>query len=230
LRNDPVENDMLETLEIEPRDGARRAVIWLHGLGADGHDFEPLVHQWGLADELGARFVLPHAPVMPVTLNGGMRMRAWYDIYDLRFDGEEDAAGIERARDHLLKLIEQQLRRGIASERIVLAGFSQGGAVVLHTALRYRQPLAGVLALSTYLPLRQSLDTDFLTDPGQLALRMDHGVHDSVVPFVAAQRSLQLLRERGYRVDFNSYPMDHGLCPEQAASLRDWLVGRLAQA
>jgi phospholipase/carboxylesterase len=218
---------MLEALEIEPREGARRAVIWLHGLGADGHDFEQLVRQWGLADELGARFVLPHAPVMPVTLNGGMRMRAWYDIYDLRFDGREDAAGIEQARRHLLEMIEREQRRGIAGDHILLAGFSQGGAVVLHTALRYRQPLAGVLALSTYLPLRQALETDPLVDPGQMTLRMDHGIHDSVVPFAAAQRSRQLLQERGYRVDFNSYPMDHGLCPQQMTSLRDWLVERL---
>jgi phospholipase/carboxylesterase len=219
---------MLETLEIEPRGSVRRAVIWLHGLGADGHDFEPLVHQWGLADELGARFVLPHAPVMPVTLNGGMPMRAWFDIYDLHFDGREDAAGIERARRHLLAMIEREQRRGIAGEHILLAGFSQGGAAVLHTVLRYRQPLAGALALSSYLPLRQSLGADALVDPAQLTLRMDHGVHDSVVPFAAAQRSLKLLQERGYSVEFNSYPMDHGLCPQQMASLRAWLVERLA--
>jgi phospholipase/carboxylesterase len=136
------EFSMLDMIEIEPKSPVRSAVIWLHGLGADGHDFEPLVQQWQLADELGARFVLPHAPVRPVTLNGGMRMRAWYDIYDLDFDSDEDAEGVEQARQLLLGLIERERQRGISSENILLAGFSQGGAVALHTALRWNKPLA----------------------------------------------------------------------------------------
>ena len=175
---------MLDLIEIEPKSPARSAVIWLHGLGADGPDFEPLVLQWQLADEFGARFVLPHAPVQPVTLNSGMRMRAWYDIYDLGFDGGEDAEGIERARQTLLGLIEREQQRGISSENILLAGFSQGGAVAFHTAVRWEKPLAGVLVLSAYLPLRQSLATQKRADPESLVLRMDHGEQDPVVPYL----------------------------------------------
>ena len=219
---------MLERIEIEPRTDARSTVIWLHGLGADGHDFEPLVRQWGLTDELGVRFILPHAPVRPVTLNGGMRMRAWYDIYDLRFDGAEDQAGIEQARAQLLALIESEQQRGVSSGQILLAGFSQGGAVVLHTALRTEQPLAGVLVLSSYLPLRHQLAAHKRADPAQLAVRMDHGLYDTVVPYSTAELSLQSLRAEGFQVDFNSYAMEHSLCPEQLGSLREWLVQRLA--
>jgi phospholipase/carboxylesterase len=219
---------MLERLEIEPRGAARGTVIWLHGLGADGHDFEPLVRQWGLADELSVRFVLPHAPVQPVTINAGARMRAWYDIYDLDFVNREDEPGIERAHRQLLALIESEKQRGIDSARVLLAGFSQGGAVALHTGLRYAEPLAGVLALSCYLPLRQLLAGQKRADPAGLVVRMDHGLHDSVVPYRAAQESLACMRAEGFEVDFHSYPMDHSLCPEQADSLRGWLAGRLA--
>jgi len=218
---------MLDMIEIEPKSPARSAVIWLHGLGADGHDFEPLVKQWQLADELAARFVLPHAPVQPVTLNGGMRMRAWYDIYDLGFDGEEDAEGIAQARQLLLGLIEREQQRGISSQNILLAGFSQGGAVALHTALRWDKPLAGVLVLSAYLPLRQSLAAEKRSDPGSLVVRMDHGEQDPVVPYRAALASRELLQAAGFDVEFNSYVMEHGLCPPQVDSLRDWMVQRL---
>lgn len=218
---------MLEKIEIEPRGAARSTVIWLHGLGADGHDFEPLLRQWRLADELGVRFVLPHAPVRPVTLNAGMCMRAWYDIYDLGFDGPEDAHGLEVSRGQLLALVEREQQRGIASDRILLAGFSQGGAVALHTALRYDAPLAGVLVLSAYLPLHERLDAEKQADPASLILRMDHGTQDPVVPFAAAQKSVEWLQAGGFRVDFHTYAMEHGLCPAQIVSLRDWLQARL---
>ena len=218
---------MLEPIEIEPRSKARSAVIWLHGLGADGHDFEPLLRQWGLADELAIRFVLPHAPIQPVTLNGGMRMRAWYDIYDLRFDGPHDTAGLDRARQLLLDLVERERQRGIDTGHILLAGFSQGGALVLHTALRYSQPLAGVLALSAYLPAPGRLASEKRGDPGQLTVRMDHGLHDQIVPYAAGLKSAERMRAEGFIVDFHSYPMEHGLCPAQSDSLHDWLRRRL---
>jgi len=218
---------MLEMLEIEPQGEARSAVIWLHGLGADGYDFEPLVRDWGLADRLGVRFVLPHAPRRPVTLNGGMVMRAWYDIYDLTFDHGEDDKGVETARQHLLSLIAREQDRGIPTERILLAGFSQGGAVALHTALRIAEPLAGVLALSCYLPLASTLVAEKQADPGQLVIRMDHGDQDQVVPFVAAERSRDALEAQGYRVDFHTWPMQHSLCPPQLQSLYDWIWERL---
>jgi len=211
---------MLEMLEIEPRQAANCAVIWLHGLGADGNDFVPLVHQY----ELGARFVLPHAPQRPVTLNNGMVMRAWYDISGLAFSqGQgEDSQGIEQARQHLLSLIQRERERGLTSDRILLAGFSQGGAVALHTALRFAEPLAGVLVLSAYLPLADLLAREKRADPSLLTIE-----RDPVVPFVAAERSRAMLEEQGYHVDFNTYSMEHSLCPPQMESLRYWIAGQL---
>lgn len=219
---------MLEQIEIEPRAAARGALIWLHGLGADGHDFEPLLRQWNLADELAVRCVLPHAPIQAVTLNGGMRMRAWYDIYNLDFDGREDSEGLERARGHLLGLIEREQQRGIDSRRILLAGFSQGAAVALHTALRDARPLAGVLALSGYLPLAARLGEQRQADPESLVVRIDHGEQDPVVPLHAAQLTRDCLQAHGFRVEFNTYPMAHGLCPEQLPGLLEWLRERFA--
>ncbi len=217
---------MLEMLEIEPRGAARCAVIWLHGLGASGDDFVPLIKQWGLADELGARFVLPHAPQRPVTLNGGMVMRAWYDLYGLGFGHGEDRAGIEQAQQQLLELIQREQQRGIPTERILLAGFSQGGAIALYTALRYPQPLAGVLVLSGYLPLAERLAAEKRADAA-LAIRIDHGKQDPVVPFAVAQATRQMLEAEGYSVEFNAYAMEHSLCPPQIETLRHWLVERL---
>ena len=217
----------LDMLEIEPKGPPSCAVIWLHGLGADGHDFEPLVQQWGLADELGARFILPHAPRRPVTLNGGMLMRAWYDIYDLGFAAGEDRQGIRQAHQQVQDLIRREQQRGIDSDRILLAGFSQGGAVVLHTALRWQAPLAGVLALSSYLPVADVLGEEKCADPSRLAIRMDHGEQDPVVAFTVAERSRDLIEAQGYKVEFHRYPTAHSLCVPQTESLRDWIVQRL---
>ena len=218
---------MLEMLEIEPRRAASCAVIWLHGLGADGNDFVPLIRQWGLADELGARFVLPHAPRRPVTLNNGMVMRAWYDIYDLGFSQGEDRQGIEQAQQHLLSLILRERERGLSSDRILLAGFSQGGAVALHTALRFAEPLAGVLALSAYLPLADLLNEEKRADPSLLKIRMDHGEQDPVVSFAVAERSRDRIEEQGYHVEFYAWAMEHSLCIPQMESLRCWIAGQL---
>jgi len=218
---------MLEMLEIEPKRAASCAVIWLHGLGADGNDFAPLIRQWGLADELDARFVLPHAPQRPVTLNNGMVMRAWYDLYDLGFSRSEDRQGIEQAQQQVLSLIQRETERGLSSGRILLAGFSQGGALALHTALRFAGPLAGVLALSAYLPLADLLAEESRADPSLMTIRMDHGEQDPVVPFSAAERSRARLEEQGYRVDFHTYQMEHSLCPPQLESLRSWIAAQL---
>lgn len=222
---------MLETLEINPVRPPDCAVIWLHGLGADGGDFAPLIRAWGLADELATRFVLPHAPLRPVTLNQGMVMRAWYDIYDLNFAGtNEDREGMEAARQALLALVEREQRRGIGTNRVVLAGFSQGGAVVLHTALRSSSVYAGVLVLSAYLPFADTLAGEKRADASRLKLRMDHGDYDPVVPLAAAERSRQAIEAQGYNVEFHKYHMDHGLCAAQMQSLRDWFVRRLSEA
>ncbi|TCK16827.1 phospholipase/carboxylesterase [Thiogranum longum] len=218
---------MLEILEIEPTGKTKGAVIWLHGLGADGHDFEPLVRDWGLAESQGIRFILPHAPRQPVTLNGGMEMRAWYDLYDLTFDNGEDTEGIERARQMLLSLVAREVERGVPTGRILLAGFSQGAAVVLHTALRMAEPLAGVLVLSGYLPRPGTLAAEKQADPQRLAIRIDHGEQDPVVPFAAAERTRKALEALGYKVDFHAWPMQHSLCPAQVRSLRSWIAEKL---
>jgi len=218
---------MLEMLEIEPRQAASCAVIWLHGLGADGNDFVPLIRQWGLVDELGARFVLPHAPRRPVTLNNGMVMRAWYDIYDLGFSQGEDRQGIKQAQQQLLSLILRERERGLSSDRILLAGFSQGGAVALHTALRFAEPLAGVLALSAYLPLADLLTGEKCADPSLLKIRMDHGEQDPVVSFTVAERSRERIEGQGYHVEFHAWAMEHSLCIPQMGSLRRWIAGQL---
>ncbi len=218
---------MLELLEIEPPTPARSTVIWLHGLGAEGGDFEPLIRDWQLGEELGVRFVLPHAPLQPVTLNNGMVMRAWYDIYELSFRQGEDVEGIKRGRRQLLELVAREEARGVPSQRILLAGFSQGGALVLHTALRMDKPLAGVLSLSAYLPQPDRLATEKRSDPGSLVVRMDHGEQDEVVPLHWAERSCERIRKEGFEVDFHPYPMGHSLCPMQIDSLRAWLVERL---
>ncbi|HHH43099.1 MAG TPA: alpha/beta fold hydrolase [Gammaproteobacteria bacterium] len=219
---------MLETLEIEPSRTTKAVVIWLHGLGADGHDFAPLIQQWGLVDELGVRFVLPHAPRRPVTLNNGMVMRAWYDIASLEFGPSEDRAGIEQSQQQLLALIDRETGRGVPADRILLAGFSQGGALALHTALRMAEPLAGVLVLSAYLPLAAQLADEKRADPALLTLRMDHGERDPVVKFALAERSRVILEKQGYPVDFHPYPMEHSLCPQQTGSLKHWLTRQLA--
>ncbi len=218
---------MLEVLSIDPKQPACCAVIWLHGLGADGHDFEPLVREWGLAEEFGVRFILPHAPRRPVTLNQGMVMRAWYDIYSMDFASGEDHDGLETSRSEVTELIELQQGLGIPADRILVAGFSQGGALALHTALRSPRPLAGVLVLSGYLPLAHLMAEQACVDPEKLVIRMDHGDTDSVVPFAAAERSRCLLEAQGYHVDFQRYPMGHTLCPEQVLSLRGWFRERL---
>ena len=218
---------MLEMLEIEPAREVNGAVIWLHGLGADGHDFVPLIRQWGLADELGLRFILPHAPQRPVTLNNGMVMRAWYDIRDPEFGEDEDRHGIEQSQQLLLAMIQAQREQGLPVNRILLAGFSQGGALALHTALRYAEPLAGVLVLSAYLPLAERLAAEKQADPALLTIRMDHGIQDPVVRFSIAERSRAALEKQSYRVDFNTYTMEHSLCPPQVESLKHWIVQQL---
>lgn len=207
---------------IEPRGEHRHSVIWLHGLGADGSDFVPLVPELALPESLGIRWIFPHAPVMPVTVNGGYRMRAWYDIATLEKDGPVDADGIRRSRDALLQHVEQEKARGVPAERIVLAGFSQGGVIVLATALAMADKPAGVLALSTYLPLRDA------PAAGDFPVFMAHGMQDDIVPLAAAEDARGYLEETGLAPEWHSYPMAHSLCAEEVADIRGWLLRRLA--
>ncbi len=213
----------METVEIQTGARPAAAVIWLHGLGADGHDFEPVVPELRLPQTLPLRFVFPHAPIRPVTLNQGMRMRAWYDIARLG-GGPEDEAGIRSSEGLLKSLISREMENGISLEKIVLAGFSQGGAIALQTALRYPEPLAGVLALSTYLPISQTLDKEKSRANQNIPIFMAHGLYDDIIPLRRAEQSAKILADLGYNVEWRTYPMPHSVCAEEIADIARFLV------
>jgi phospholipase/carboxylesterase len=212
---------MMEAVEIEtgPKPGA--AVIWLHGLGADGHDFEPIVPELRLPKPV--RFVFPHAPIRPVTINQGMRMRAWYDIFQFG-GGPEDEAGVRASQKLLEQMISDEARRGFKPENIVLAGFSQGGAIVLQTALRYPERLAGVMALSTYVPIASSLAAERSKANQSIPIFMAHGQFDDLIPVDRARRSRELLEKLGYSVTWKDYPMPHSVCAEEIGDIARFLV------
>lgn len=218
----------LQWLIRDSAENPRFAIIWMHGLGADGHDFESIVPELCQADWAGIRFVFPHAPVRAVTINGGMRMRAWYDIRSLDRTALGEAPGLRDSIMEIGKLIGMLNAQGFASERIFIAGFSQGGAVALCTALRYPQGLGGVIALSTYLPLSDKLSSELSSANANIAIFMAHGTHDPVVPMDLGRSSAQQMRDLGLVVDWFQYPMPHSLCQEEIVDLRNWLSGRLA--
>jgi len=223
-----------ETVEIEPREAAEGAVIWLHGLGADGHDFEPIVPELDLGGRVALRFVFPHAPVRPVTINGGMAMRAWYDIMTLERDGPEDEAGIRASGELLAGLIGREEARGMPSDRIVVAGFSQGGAIALHAGLRFPRPLAGIMALSTYLPLKSVFSAEVIAPraatPRDLPVFMAHGTFDPVLPMALGERSRDLLGKAGFDVEWHEYPMAHAVCADEIAAIRHWLLAAYSRS
>lgn len=200
------------------------SVIWLHGLGADGYDFEPVANHLLRPDGLpNVRFVLPHAPEMPVTRNNGYVMPAWYDIYGITPLSKEDAEGIAVSQQYIEQLIGNEIRRGIPSERIALAGFSQGGAIALHAALRHPQPLAAVLALSTYLPLKASLDEEKHLANFKTPIFMAHGVRDDIIPLEMAQASCDTLKQHDYSVFWHQYNMGHSVNNEEIADIERFL-------
>jgi phospholipase/carboxylesterase len=194
----------------------------MHGLGADGHDFEPVASELRLGPAV--RWVFPHAPVRAVTINGGARMRAWYDILGFDRNAAEDEHGIRESAAGIRALVEREEQRGIAAGRIVLAGFSQGGAMALHTALREPERLAGVIALSTYVPLASKLEAESHPANAAVPVFMGHGTWDDIVPLALGERSRDALRSHGYDVEWHTYPMPHSVCPEEIAQMRDWLV------
>lgn len=212
----------LPCVEIDPPTPPQAVVIWLHGLGADGHDFEPLVPQFQLP--IPVRFVFPHAPRRPVTVNGGYVMRAWYDIAAFDLSRGEDQAGIHESAQRLEALIEREIANGIAPQRIVLAGFSQGGALALHAGLRYPQRLAGILALSTYLPLADTLAAEAHAANRDVPIFMAHGNQDGVVPLPHGLIAQRRLTELGYAVEWHVYEMPHSLCNEEIADIAGWLA------
>jgi phospholipase/carboxylesterase len=217
-----------EAVILEPAAKPEAAVVWLHGLGADGHDFVPIVPELRLPPTPGVRFIFPHAPVRPVAINNGMRMRAWYDITpDMR---RQDAAGIEASSRIVQGWLEREIADGIAADRIVLAGFSQGGAIALHTGLRYPQRLAGLLALSTYVPLAEAFAKEARAERKDTPILMCHGQHDGMLPLSLGAWSRDLLKERGFDVQWREYPMQHQVCAEEIADIAQWLRERLAPA
>ena len=216
---------LLETLEIETGPSPRAAVIWLHGLGADGHDFEPIVPELGLPAAPTLRFVFPHAPLQAVTINGGAVMRAWYDITG---DGRQDAAGIRASQTRVEALIARERARGIAARSIVLAGFSQGGAVALQTGLRHPERLAGILALSAYLPLPDTLAHEASEANRGVPIFMGHGTEDPLIPLSWATRSRDHLVALGYAIEWREYQMPHSVCAEEIEDVGRWLSGILS--
>ena len=217
-----------ESVQLEPAAPANAAVIWLHGLGADGGDFVPLVPQLRLPAAISARFIFPHAPLRPVTINGGMRMRAWYDIVSLTRGDQQDEAGIRDSAAIVQALIEREAAAGLPHSRIVLAGFSQGGAIALHAGLRQDEPLAGILALSTYLPLHQRIAAELSTAGRATPILMCHGLYDNVLPLALGSGSRDSLRQLGCQVEWRDYPMQHEVCAEEVGDISAWLRARLA--
>ncbi len=225
---------LLDTVEHQTGPDPTWAVLWLHGLGADGHDFAPIVPELIRKNWPALRFVFPHAPVRPVTINGGARMRAWYDIVNFDFDAlaqRADLAGVDASVAQIEALIAREGERGIPPSRLLLAGFSQGGAVALATGLARSQPLAGLIALSTYLSMpaevaQQRLKPQAASQP----LFMAHGSFDPVVPVAAGQASVRTLRQLGFDAQWQDYPMQHQVCAEEIADLRRWLDARFAAA
>jgi phospholipase/carboxylesterase len=221
----------LESIELETNPNPTAAVIWMHGLGADGNDFVPIVNEIDLSGAPGIRFIFPHAPTRPVTINNGHVMRAWYDIAFGDLEGKTrkaDEKGVRESQAQIGQLIARENSRGIAASKIVLAGFSQGGAIALHTGLRYPETLAGVMALSTYLPLAESFAQEATPANAKTPVFMAHGTHDPVVPYAMGNSSREQLQQAGYALEWHEYPMQHSVCLEEVADIGRWLTSVLA--
>ena len=213
--------ELLDAIEIETGKNPTASVIWLHGLGADGNDFAPIVSELRLP-KAAIRFVFPHAPVRPVTINGGMRMRAWYDITD-GANRREDERGVRASQVLIEALIGREKERGTKAGLLVLAGFSQGGAIALHTGLRHPERIAGIMALSTYVPVEEKLSAEASTANRDVPIFMGHGSDDPIIPLVRAEQSRNLLKSLGYPAEWHKYAMPHSVCPEELADIGTWL-------
>lgn len=212
---------LLPAIETETRANPNTSVIWLHGLGADGNDFAPIVPELALPDDLAVRFIFPHAPAIAVTVNGGFVMPAWYDILEMEIDRKVDTTGLIESSNQIKKFVEREQERGIDSKKIVIAGFSQGGAVAYHLALGYDKPLAGLLAMSTYFA---TPDIVQYNDANRsIPIEIQHGTFDPVVPESLSQKAISELIAKGYAPEYKSYPMEHAVCPEQIADISTWL-------
>jgi phospholipase/carboxylesterase len=230
-----LETRLLEAIEHDTGAAPRWTVLWLHGLGADGNDFAPIVPELVRSDWPAIRFVFPHAPVRAVTVNGGARMRAWYDIKDFSFAehsgaNRADEAGVEESIVQVEALIAREVARGTPASRIFLAGFSQGGAITLAAGLRRREPLAGLIGLSTYLPAADKAAAVLAAGATAQPLFMAHGTQDPVVPYAAGEHCAALLHKLGFAVEWHRYPMPHSVCAEEIGDLGDWMSRRFAAA
>jgi phospholipase/carboxylesterase len=221
-------NQLLEHIQIETAPKPEVAIIWMHGLGADGNDFVPLVQELDYTGLPGIRFVFPHANTMPVTINGGYVMRAWYDITGAELTRREDENGLRASQRDIEALIAREKERGIPASRIILAGFSQGCAMTLQTGLRHPEKLAGMLCLSGYLPLADKAAAERCAESLQVPIFMAHGRQDPVVPFARAEQSRDALKSLGYQVEWHEYMMQHSLCVEEVRDINAWLRKVLA--
>jgi phospholipase/carboxylesterase len=215
----------LEAIEIETASNPRASVIWLHGLGADGNDFAPLADEIELP--VAVRYIFPHAPMMPVSINAGYVMRAWYDISDAAIR-REDEAGVRASQQLVEGLLAREKSRGTAANRIVLAGFSQGGAIALQAGLRHAERLAGIMALSTYVPLADTLAAEANPANREVPIFMAHGTADPMIPYARAQAAHELLLQQGYALEWHEYRMQHAVCPQEIADIGVWLRRVLA--
>lgn len=221
MSHDTTSRELSGAVEVETGSSVTASIIWLHGLGADGHDFEPVVPELRLP--IPVRYVFPHAPVRPVTINAGMVMRAWYDLLGLDRTAAQDADGVRDSEAILCEYVRRENERGIPSERIVLAGFSQGGAIALYTGIRYPERLAGLMGLSTYLPLQDHADAERLPVNQETPIFMAHGTLDPMLPASLGSDSRDFLLERGYVVEWHTYPMMHAVCADEVKHIQAWL-------
>jgi len=212
-----------DAVVIQPSTAPEASVIWLHGLGADGHDFEPIVPHLGSAVTERTRFIFPHAPMRPVTINGGFVMRAWYDVVDVDIARRADAAGVHESEKILRGYIDAEVASGVPAERIIVAGFSQGGAIALHGCLRYPERLAGVLGISCYLPLRATIAEGRAPANATTPIFMAHGTEDPVIPIELGKQSCDYLKDLDYDIEWHTYPIPHSVCLEEIEDIGRWL-------
>ena len=221
--------ELLPCVQVEPFEGQpRHCVLWLHGLGADGHDFEPVVPELQLDPAVPVRFVFPHAPSIPVTINGGMVMPAWYDIEHMDLERRQDEEGLQRSVQHVAALIRRENERGVPTDNVILAGFSQGGAVALHAALRHPEPLAGLLLLSTYMLFPDRAAKERTQANEKIPIFQAHGTFDPMVPIAGGQAARRALEELAHDVEWHEYPMQHQVCMEELRDIGAWMRPRLA--
>ncbi len=218
----------LPSIVSSPTGPVKKCVIWLHGLGADGNDFAPIVNELGIQNELGIRFIFPHAAAIPVSINGGMSMPAWYDISEMDLMKRADSKGIASSTAIITAMINEQIKSGLKASDIVIAGFSQGGVIAINTGICFQQKLAGIMALSTYVPMQDSLPNAAQSGHADIPIFYAHGQYDPIIPIEQAQTSKQFLEHAGYSIDWHSYAMEHSVSAAEIADIKHWLLRVLA--